>query len=284
MAIRIDYDMLTSTTPITKENKNIDFYICKSYFKKNMDKKAFIISKETDSVIMKVQRTLSESGYNVAISKNTNIDLEVKKNGRITFIDCRNNFSLLEEVKKYRRLNPLLVAIVKEDFNDRKKLVNYKIYDYITPNFSDVELVNKTNLYLLYSAASSLDLFIEGNESDPLTLRYDKEDRLVKSACNYIIDHLADPIPIRILCRSIGTNRNTLAKAFRNKMDISVYCWIRKKRIEKASLLLKNTRMSVQNICFEAGYENAANFSTAFKSISGISPNAYRKLHQKQAS
>ncbi len=113
--------MLTSATDInSKKYKNIDFYICKNYFKRNMNKKAVIISKQVDNVIARAKKTLSENGYYVTIYHSKEKALAAKESRHITFLDCRKKYSLLKEVEISKYTSPLLIAIVDEEFSDKK--------------------------------------------------------------------------------------------------------------------------------------------------------------------
>ena len=84
------------------------------------------------------------------------------------------------------------------------------------------------------------------------------------------------------LSRELLTNRNTLAKAFKNTLGLGVFEWLRQQRIKKATSLLRNTTMCIQAISYEVGYNDPANFSTAFKKATGISPKKYRDNHFKK--
>nr|WP_321271101.1 helix-turn-helix domain-containing protein [Alcaligenes faecalis] len=41
--------------------------------------------------------------------------------------------------------------------------------------------------------------------------------------------------------------------------------------------LLRKTDMGVTNVAVESGYVNSANFATAFRQYSGLSPSVYRQ-------
>ena len=47
--------------------------------------------------------------------------------------------------------------------------------------------------------------------------------------------------------------------------------------MEQARKLLRETSLAVQVIASDLGYDNAANFATAFRSRFGLSPRDYRK-------
>ncbi len=60
-------------------------------------------------------------------------------------------------------------------------------------------------------------------------------------------------------------------------MGTSLFAWIREERLFKAKFLLSNTQLSVQQICFNIGYEDPANFTTSFKACFSVTPTKFRK-------
>ena len=48
-------------------------------------------------------------------------------------------------------------------------------------------------------------------------------------------------------------------------------------RIDRAKRLLLADRASVTDICFEVGYQSLGSFSTRFRSLTGLSPAAFRR-------
>ena len=53
--------------------------------------------------------------------------------------------------------------------------------------------------------------------------------------------------------------------------------WLQKRRVQHASNLIANTRMSITQIAFESGFEDLSHFSRAFKKIMGLKPSDYKK-------
>lgn len=54
---------------------------------------------------------------------------------------------------------------------------------------------------------------------------------------------------------------------------------IRRLRLERAAGLLRYTRKPVTDLAFGAGYETLESFSRAFRTMTGLSPSAYRRVH-----
>ncbi|MBQ9828155.1 MAG: helix-turn-helix transcriptional regulator, partial [Lachnospiraceae bacterium] len=51
-------------------------------------------------------------------------------------------------------------------------------------------------------------------------------------------------------------------------------------RMRRAKTLLKNGNMSIENVAFTAGYQNAEHFSRQFKKMYGMSPSSYRDMQK----
>ncbi len=261
-------------------NRYIEENICKSTIKKNIGKDILLVISHLNPPIKKVESTLSEKGYRVTVAEN-NQDLSANlfERNKLVYVDCSSDLGLLDQVMKIKQSNMLIVAIMKDVNSAKDRLFAKQVYDYITTSISSVELVHRTNLYLLYAAACSLKIFEEQEQLNQTT--QNKEQALVKSACHYLMNNMPSYSSLDDLCRFLGTNRNSLAIAFKNQLGVGAYSWLRNARIVKARNLLKWSNINIQSICFEVGYENAANFSTTFKSITGMSPKQYRKLHNQ---
>ena len=110
-----------------------------------------------------------------------------------------------------------------------------------------------------------------------------RECELVRKTCRYLTDNMAQNHLMSGLARTMATNRNTLALSFKHVLGRGVFSWLREQRMRKAGQLLATTRMSIQQICFEVGYRDPANFSTAFKAIYKQPPRKYRSCMLKAA-
>lgn len=68
-----------------------------------------------------------------------------------------------------------------------------------------------------------------------------------------------------------------LDRLFKAELNMSVAYFIREKKISKAQKQLRTTSMSISEIAFQEGYTNLSNFTEAFKRITGLTPQEYRK-------
>lgn len=90
----------------------------------------------------------------------------------------------------------------------------------------------------------------------------------------------AEPLAMRNLARDVGTNETKLSQGFRSVFGMTIFEYIRCRRMEEARRLLRARRLSVTQIAFELGYEYSCNFSVAYKRHFGISPKEDRNATQ----
>ncbi len=100
---------------------------------------------------------------------------------------------------------------------------------------------------------------------------------MVEAACQALARDLAVHHTLHELARRVGSNRNSLARAFKKVLGKGPYAWLSERRMVEAATQLKTTDRPVQQISFDVGYSEPANFSTAFKRVHGLSPRRFRE-------
>ncbi len=107
-------------------------------------------------------------------------------------------------------------------------------------------------------------------------------DTLVfRAAQSLLHDDLAQPPDLASLAKAVGTNARRLNEAFRHCAGATVFEYLREARMEQARSLLRETTLAVQVIASDLGYDNPANFATAFRARFGLSPRDYRKAPEE---
>jgi AraC-like DNA-binding protein len=84
------------------------------------------------------------------------------------------------------------------------------------------------------------------------------------------------PITIEDLSREVALSPYYLIRAFRREYKLTPHQYLVGQRIARAKELLRNTDMSITEICVEVGFESLGSFSTLFRKVVGLSPRAYR--------
>lgn len=80
-------------------------------------------------------------------------------------------------------------------------------------------------------------------------------------------------ISLDYIANELGTNINTLQRNFRTMMGTTIFEYYRCQKLMQARSALENNSVNVLGAALLAGYNSAANFSTAFRRQFGVSPN-----------
>ena len=107
-----------------------------------------------------------------------------------------------------------------------------------------------------------------------------QEINLIYNAEKIILDNLENTPSLEQLSSQLNISIYKLQKCFKEILGSTVYEYIKKARIEKSKIYLKNTDMPVICIANQIGYENPSKFANAFKSCTGITPSEYRKYEK----
>lgn len=86
----------------------------------------------------------------------------------------------------------------------------------------------------------------------------------------------AEPLAMRRLAHDAGTNETKLSRAFRSVYGMTIFEYVRSRRMEEAQRMLRAGKLSVTEIAFEVGYEYSCNFSVAYKRHYGVTPKEER--------
>lgn len=95
-------------------------------------------------------------------------------------------------------------------------------------------------------------------------------DRML-TARDWLDAHLSDPPTIAVLSRIVGTNEFTLKRAFKDTFGITIFGYVRQRRMERAAATLHAGR-SVSETAGDVGYECPRCFADAFRRHFGILP------------
>lgn len=102
----------------------------------------------------------------------------------------------------------------------------------------------------------------------------------VRLARRFLDRHYAAPITIEQVSREIALSPYYFIRLFRRIYRQTPHQYLVQRRIDKAKELLRNTDLSITEICAAVGFESLGSFSALFSKSVGISPTAYRSSAQ----
>lgn len=108
----------------------------------------------------------------------------------------------------------------------------------------------------------------------PLTLR---------DALTLIEERLQRPIYIEDLAVGVGLSRRQLLNQFQQHLHMTISGFIRQRRIERALLLLRRTRLPIKAVAAEVGINDLQVFNKLVRRSVAVGPRAYRAHSHAQA-
>lgn len=92
----------------------------------------------------------------------------------------------------------------------------------------------------------------------------------------YITEHFTEDISVETLAARAGLSPYHFIRTFKKETGFTPHEYLVGARISAAKYLLKNTRLSVKDICFRTGFSCESVFCSAFKRSMGVTPMQYR--------
>lgn len=127
----------------------------------------------------------------------------------------------------------------------------------------------------LYQFVSSL--ILDSQNQDNIEEIHDYSYQVyVEHTLEYIEHNFYKNIKVQGIADYIGINRSYLTNCFKSVLHMSPQEYILNYRMNQANIMLKNTNLPVNEIADKVGYDDALNFSKAFKKIYGINPTSFR--------
>ncbi len=99
----------------------------------------------------------------------------------------------------------------------------------------------------------------------------------LKKAIAYIRLNYQSEITMQDVAEHAGISERYLRRLFSQYLNLSPLEYLNQMRINKAVELLRNTEMSVKEVCYLCGFQSPQYFSRIFKQQMGVSPREITK-------
>jgi AraC family transcriptional regulator len=97
-----------------------------------------------------------------------------------------------------------------------------------------------------------------------------------KRVANFIEEHLAEAISLKMLADLVGLSPYHFLRSFKQSFGEPPHRYWTGQRIERAKALLSNPRASITEIAFDVGFSGTSAFSATFHRTTGQRPTDYR--------
>ena len=145
--------------------------------------------------------------------------------------------------------------------------------DYILKPYAPEEVVARVRIHLALVAQSAANV---DSARPELAAPMDEDSVLVRVVQQALTADLSLTPRLADIATQLGVNERRISRAFRKRLDMSPFEYLRQERMKKACQLLAETTLTIVVISQEVGFANAANFATAFREYTSTSPSDYR--------
>ena len=102
------------------------------------------------------------------------------------------------------------------------------------------------------------------------------DDSLVVQVMNYVSTHLQENLSLQAISELFGYNYYYLSRLFRKNTGLSFHLFCNIKKVESATTLLEETKLTASEIAWRCGFHNIRTFNRVFSQLVGQSPKSYR--------
>ncbi len=110
----------------------------------------------------------------------------------------------------------------------------------------------------------------------------DYSNQIIYKIINYLECNLHSIENLTVIAEELGYSYSYLSHLFTKRMGMSIQQYYNKKRFEQTAHLLKDGRLTITQISQKFQYQNVNSFCKAFRKYYGVSPTAYRTMHQER--
>jgi AraC-like DNA-binding protein len=168
-----------------------------------------------------------------------------------------------------------------EKFNDVevlfKKLRDYEVAD----DVYDGLFYDMTVSAILYHFARGRPVNALVNHINIRTddIQSQSEQRYITNAEGFVALYYSQDISVKDIANFVGLSRTYLTRIFTKHLNVGPGEYINQYRVERAKMLLINTKKSIKEISHETGFNYTHYFTAFFKRSTGLTPTDYREKH-----
>jgi len=143
---------------------------------------------------------------------------------------------------------------------------------YLVEKFAGYEVAKQCGRSLLIDAPRTW----QSSFSAPL-LNQQHQDEKIQQAQEYLQEYFNAQFTMDELAQRVGMSSRNFTRRFKQATGETPLNYLHKLRVNCAKQLLETDYKSVQEVCYEVGYEDVPFFRSIFKRYSGLSPKVYKQ-------
>jgi len=202
----------------------------------------------------------------------------------VAFLDVRmpgkNGLEVAEQIKLHYPEVKFTFISAYGDYPMLRKALNLQAIDYLLKPVRRREIVNAFWKMVDPQNLISEDENASGNINcwNPL----DPTKRIINSAKSYVLQNLRKQLSLREVADHVGFSVSYFSTLFSKEEDMTFKEYVIQSRIERAKVLLENTKLPMKTIALETGFQDPDYFSRVFSQKVGTTPSRYHMQEGKE--
>lgn len=103
--------------------------------------------------------------------------------------------------------------------------------------------------------------------------------RKIGSACTFIAENCETEISLETAADHVGFSSSYFSRVFKKVTGYHFVEYLTLQRVRRAQMLLSDQKLSITEICYQAGFKSSSSFNRAFLQYQGCSPSECRKYY-----
>jgi AraC-like DNA-binding protein len=100
-------------------------------------------------------------------------------------------------------------------------------------------------------------------------------------ARKFVFEHYRNPsLSLSEVAAHVGLSSAHFSHIFKQLSGTSFVMFVQNKRVDEAKKLIRNSNLSLSEICFSCGFNSVTNFNRVFRRLEHCNPSQYRKTNK----
>jgi len=108
----------------------------------------------------------------------------------------------------------------------------------------------------------------------------DREKRLLKEVEVYVYCNAQRDFKLEDIAKHVGMNRTSFCVFFKRATGKTFISYLNEYRMDLACKQLRESNLSISEVCYKSGFNDVPYFNRMFKSKMGVSPTEYRNKNK----